>query len=35
LETGSVLQVRARYRVLGQDFWDNNGGMDYQINLTV
>jgi hypothetical protein len=35
LETGSVLQVRARYKVLGQDFWDDNGGIDYQINLTV
>jgi hypothetical protein len=35
LEAGGILQVRACYRVLGQDFWDDNGGMNYKINLTV
>jgi len=35
LETWSVLQVCACYRVLCQDFWDDNGGMNYQITLKL
>ncbi|XP_078066703.1 protein phosphatase 1 regulatory subunit 3E [Mustelus asterias] len=31
LEAGGTLQFAIRYRVAGQEFWDNNRGSDYQV----
>ena len=32
---GNILHICFRYKVLGQVFWDNNDGMDYQVSWTV
>ncbi|XP_051884328.1 protein phosphatase 1 regulatory subunit 3D [Pristis pectinata] len=31
LDTGGTLQFAIRYSVAGQEFWDNNKGLDYQV----
>lgn len=35
LATGSILHVCVRYKVLDQEYWDNNGGMNYEVALVI
>ncbi|KAJ6012656.1 protein phosphatase regulator [Penicillium canescens] len=35
LSAGNILHICVRYKVLDHVFWDNNGGMNYQVNWTV
>lgn len=35
LSTRNILHICVRYKVLEQESWDNNGGMNYQVTFTV
>lgn len=35
LQIGNIIRVCARYNVLDNEFWDNNGGRDYSVALSI